>query len=165
MVALTINNWNNSVISADMPSLGACSAKTTNPPGEGAACDVNSDCPPNSGNPANRGVCNLPDPYPAITGELVVTRGDSGSATVAGLTVTVSDDTPIRVPDDYLTIQEAIDAAAPGSLILVAEGTYDELVVMWKPVRLQGAGAARGRSSGWNRRAGARMGARPYPAG
>jgi hypothetical protein len=38
-------------------------------------------------------------------------------------------------------IQDAIDAAAPGDLILVPPGAYDELVVMWKPVKLQGWGA------------------------
>jgi hypothetical protein len=39
-------------------------------------------------------------------------------------------------------IQDAIDKALPGDLILVDAGTYPELVVMWKPVRLQGVGAA-----------------------
>ena len=38
-------------------------------------------------------------------------------------------------------IQDAIDASSPGDLILVDEGTYEELVVMYKPVQLQGAGA------------------------
>jgi hypothetical protein len=50
-----------------------------------------------------------------------------------------------RVPGDHATIQGAIDAAGSGDLILVgpkADGTqYDELVVMWKPVKLQGWGA------------------------
>jgi hypothetical protein len=39
-------------------------------------------------------------------------------------------------------IQNAIDAAQPGDLIIVDAGTYPELVIMWKPVRLQGVGAA-----------------------
>jgi large repetitive protein len=39
-------------------------------------------------------------------------------------------------------IQDAIDAALPGDLILVDAGLYPELAVMWKPVRLQGVAAA-----------------------
>ncbi len=42
---------------------------------------------------------------------------------------------------DFNTIQQAIDMAMPGDLILVAPGEYDELVVMHKPVKLQGWGA------------------------
>ena len=34
----------------------------------------------------------------------------------------------LTVPDDYATIQEAVDAAAPGALILVKPGTYQEAV-------------------------------------
>ncbi|HET9608074.1 MAG TPA: right-handed parallel beta-helix repeat-containing protein [Acidimicrobiales bacterium] len=34
----------------------------------------------------------------------------------------------IAVPDDHPTIQEAVDAAEPGDLILVAPGTYEEAV-------------------------------------
>jgi hypothetical protein len=41
----------------------------------------------------------------------------------------------------FTTIQSAIDFAAAGDLILVSPGAYDELVVMWKPVKLQGFGA------------------------
>ena len=39
------------------------------------------------------------------------------------------------------SIQAAIDTATPGQLILVKPGTYEQMVVMSKPVRLQGAGA------------------------
>ena len=40
------------------------------------------------------------------------------------------------------SIQAAIDAAKPGDLIMVDPGTHNELLIMWKPVRLQGVGAA-----------------------
>jgi hypothetical protein len=41
----------------------------------------------------------------------------------------------------YETIQAAVDDANAGDLILVAPGSYSELVIMDKPVRLQGWGA------------------------
>jgi hypothetical protein len=41
----------------------------------------------------------------------------------------------------YQTIQAAIDAASPGDLILVDPGIYRELPIVYKRVRLQGAGA------------------------
>jgi hypothetical protein len=91
-----------------------------------------------------------------MIGQLVVTRGDNGKSTEMGLTLYVgplfdppgAGNTPVvhhvrpsatGWPDR--PIQAAIDAAAPGDLILVAPGTYDENVIMWKPVRLQGWGA------------------------
>jgi hypothetical protein len=39
------------------------------------------------------------------------------------------------------SIQTAIDAAGTNDLILVAPGLYNEMVIMWKPVQLQGWGA------------------------
>jgi len=82
---------------------------------------------------------NLPTPS---TARLVVIRGDNGRRSLNSVTLTRTGETPIRVPTDHTTIQAAIDSAAPGSLILVAPGAYEEQVVMWKPVRLQGYGAA-----------------------
>jgi hypothetical protein len=81
----------------------------------------------------------------------------AGTETPIGVTLTVgtAEDTGLR-PDGTTyavhrvtgpaaypatPIQDAIDAAAPGDLILVPPGAYDELVVMWKPVKLQGWGA------------------------
>lgn len=46
----------------------------------------------------------------------------------------------ILVPDQYPTIQSAIDAAYEGSLILVKPGRYTECIVIDKPLRLMGSG-------------------------
>lgn len=41
-------------------------------------------------------------------------------------------ETIINVPDDYPTIQEAVDAALPGTIIVVAAGEYDGFQVLGK---------------------------------
>jgi hypothetical protein len=74
------------------------------------------------------------------TGELTVTTA-TGQSTVDAVTVTLEDRVPTRVTGGG-SIQAAVDLANPGDLILVDAGTYNELVIMYKPVRLQGVGAA-----------------------
>ena len=73
----------------------------------------------------------------------VIVRHSSGVETPAGVTLTVGDgtETVTRVPAGG-SIQVAIDGAAAGDLILVEPGIYNELVIMWKPVKLQGWGPA-----------------------
>ena len=46
----------------------------------------------------------------------------------------------LTVPTDYETIQEAVDAIAPGGTITVAPGIYEEGITIWKPLVLKGAG-------------------------
>lgn len=46
----------------------------------------------------------------------------------------------LAVPGDYASLQEAIDAIAPGDTIIIAAGTYEVGLTIWKPLILQGAG-------------------------
>ena len=96
-------------------------------------------------------------------GQLVITRGDNGKQSIDAITVTVGGRAPWVVAESGVTapagqsvsdygagfgrmgpspIQVAIDSADPGDLILVTPGTYRENLIFWKPVRLQGVGAA-----------------------
>jgi parallel beta-helix repeat protein len=80
-------------------------------------------------------------PAGSTTGQLEV-QHENGKRTVAGVTLTIENVVPRRVPSaSYPTIQAAIDAAADGDLILVEPGTYREQIVIDKSVRLQGWGA------------------------
>ncbi|MEX1311289.1 MAG: right-handed parallel beta-helix repeat-containing protein, partial [Candidatus Sulfomarinibacteraceae bacterium] len=80
-------------------------------------------------------------------GQLVVTRSDNGISSINSVTVQMGlrkRASLLTVPGMFPTIQEAIDAAGANDLILVAPriggGAYQEMVIMWKPVQLQGWG-------------------------
>ena len=75
-----------------------------------------------------------------LCGELQIIAAN-GQSSIDTVTVTVGGKAPIYVPGNYPTIQSAIDAAQSGDLIVVGPGTYNEMLLMWKPVRLQGVGA------------------------
>jgi hypothetical protein len=75
----------------------------------------------------------------ALCGELVITAAN-GKQSIDTVTVTIGGKTPTLVSAAQ-TIQGAIDAAAPGDLIIVGPGVHTEMLLMWKPVRLQGVGA------------------------
>jgi len=80
-------------------------------------------------------------PGGSTTGTLLVQRGDNSMWSETGVTLHVGECGAIFVPSGVGTIQAAIDAAASGDLIIVAPGVYEEAPIVYKPVRLQGAGA------------------------
>ncbi len=80
------------------------------------------------------------------TGTVQVTRGDTGRSTELGVTLHVNPSGEIIhvsggaiFPDT--PIQDAIDAAGDGALIVIEPGTYWENPIVYKPVTLQGSGA------------------------
>jgi len=84
----------------------------------------------------------------ASCGELIITAGN-GKTSVDTVTVTIGGKAPTHVTATN-SIQAAIDAAAPGDLIIVdpigsgansTPAVHNEILLMWKPVRLQGVGA------------------------
>ncbi len=86
----------------------------------------------------------VPAGTPTGAYQLDVTRGDNSRTSISGITlhVGVPASQVRRVPSQYATVQAAVDAADNGDLILIAPGSYAENLIMWKPVRLQGYGAA-----------------------
>jgi len=92
----------------------------------------------------------------AQCGELVITRGDNGKKSIDTVTVSLFSATTINAHSNVTfvagedptghAIQNAIDRANSGDLIIVgcATGktscTYNEMLLMWKPLRLQGIG-------------------------
>ena len=85
----------------------------------------------------------------AYCGQLSI-AATNGKQSIDSVTVTVGGKAPTRVatPPKPMTqtgpgsLQTAIDNASPGDLIIVPPGSYNEMLLMWKPVRLQGVGAA-----------------------
>jgi hypothetical protein len=100
----------------------------------------------------NRIVVTVPTPLPAglATGQLVVNKpaATGGQSSLTGVTLTVGATEPATMAihrvgptQPFTTIQAAIDAADGDDLILIDPGVYAELPILYKRVRLQGAGA------------------------
>jgi parallel beta-helix repeat protein len=83
----------------------------------------------------------------AVASDGTATSEDRSDRT---FTVTSSTQTTtlIRVPEDYATIQAAVDAASSGSTITVTAGTYVEHVVIAKSLKVIGAGRSSTRING-----------------
>ena len=126
-VTAPINSWSDTAITVTVPSaVPSCSA---------------------NGAPLQRVPTSIPTKptyYPAQCGEVVITSG-TGQKSIDAVTVTIGGKPPTFVAGENSTnnaIQVAIDSATAGDLIMVGPGVYSEMVLMWKPVRLQGSGAA-----------------------
>ena len=84
-----------------------------------------------------------------LVGQVVIQRGDSGARSTVGITLHATGSPVIAVspPPPGCSglacgvIQPAIDQALPGTIILIAPGTYQEFLNVWKPITLQGYGA------------------------
>ncbi len=83
-------------------------------------------------------------PAGVSTGQLVVTRADSGRSTVDAVTVIINDGSIPMVTNvgPGESIQDAIDSTPAGGVVMVAPGTYLESLIITKPIQLQGWGAA-----------------------
>ncbi|MCP4992915.1 MAG: hypothetical protein GY934_03880 [Gammaproteobacteria bacterium] len=82
----------------------------------------------------------VPEPVESEIG-VTLTVGTLDAGELVGVRPNGASYAVINVPDDRPTIQDAIDIASPGDMIMVAPGEYNEMVIMWKPVKLQGWGA------------------------
>lgn len=51
-----------------------------------------------------------------------------------------TDQAHLRIPEDYKSLQEAVDAITPGGTILIAAGYYEAGLTIWKPLKLKGVG-------------------------
>ena len=78
-------------------------------------------------------------PAGVSTGQLTLTRGDNGRSTAMGITLHVGGRVLRVYPGQK--VQDAIDSASPGDIILVTPGVYRENLILWKPLKLQGTGA------------------------
>jgi hypothetical protein len=141
-------SWGDTQLSCAVPAIPATLAN-----GVGSTCYSGTSATPGAGQtPVQR---NIPAANRTAyrCGELVITKSD-GKRSIDAVTVTIAGTrtaTPTVVsPSTTISgtfgaimpnpLQTAIDNATPGDLIIVAPGTYKERLIMWKPVRLQGAG-------------------------
>lgn len=139
-VAMTnVGTWNDTTIVGTVPMLPLCSASS--PAYKGA--NATARCGQLVITAAN-GKQSIDTVTVTVGGSApwLVTPGTDVSAITAPSGKTVKDYTANFGRMEFSPIQTAIDSASPGDLIIVAPGTYRENLIMWKPVRLQGVGAA-----------------------
>ena len=77
-----------------------------------------------------------------VNGITIHVLGSNGAGTnaVSYAPIVVNVAAPPPVGTDAHALQNAIDAAAPGSLLVLKPGVYNENVLVWKPLKIQGLG-------------------------
>jgi len=81
---------------------------------------------------------------PSIDAAVAVALSAAEEAARALIDTAVHKGRRLTVPDDFKTIQGAMDAAEPGDIVLVKPGTYYELIVMKEGVKLASDSAGGG---------------------
>jgi uncharacterized protein (TIGR03437 family) len=71
-------------------------------------------------------------PFSASLGELPVVIETQGARTQSNVTIPVRQPRRLRVPGDFATIQAAVNAAAPGDIVQVGPGRYNEKITIQK---------------------------------
>ena len=85
--------------------------------------------------------CSIDSTACTVGGQVVVTRGDNGKSSFGGITLTPAGAHAVRRVAAGQRIQDQIDAAAAGDFVVVGPGNYREMLVITKPITLQGWGA------------------------
>jgi hypothetical protein len=75
---------------------------------------------------------------PSVNGITIHVRGGTGATGYNPPVVNVPPPPPVGT--NPTALQDAINGAAPGSLLVLSPGTYNENVLVWKPLKIQGLG-------------------------
>jgi large repetitive protein len=75
----------------------------------------------------------------SVNGITIHVRGTAGAVTYNPPVVNVAPPPP-GPGTSPTALQDAINGAAPGSLLVLSAGTYNENVLVWKPLKIQGLG-------------------------
>ncbi len=122
-VPAAVTGWTDGQITVTVPATGTLA-------GQVQKCAIQQQTQYFRSNPVTTAYC----------GQLVITAAN-GIQSIDSVTVTIGGQMPTVLAAGQ-TIQSAIDAANPGDMIIVPPGSYTEMLLMWKPLRLQGVGAA-----------------------
>jgi IPT/TIG domain-containing protein len=140
--AATVTSWSDAQIVVTVPTIPAgqstCPIQQRNLPAHTAA----SRCGELVITTANTAPAGQPSNSKQSIDTVTVTIGGKAPTYVTPTTINGATAFQGQTVSSYNAIQLALDNATPGDLVMVGPGIYNEMLLMWKPVRLQGVGAA-----------------------